>query len=203
MIFWQEHNLAFLHINRTGGSSVTRVLMNAFGTPDEGSTLSRYSGGKGNIHQPLSERLEDLEYLGVNISSLIIYTNIRDPFERAVSLWAKLFENGVTSNTFKTFFYTSLLEGKRTKIGLTRGTFEEYLSVGGEIPSNLVPIRFEEDWVSQWKDIIGDHSIEFPHQTPSFHGLAHSYFDKEMKRLMIEREIWFIDRFYPHLKELV
>jgi len=177
--------------------------MNAFGMPDEGSLLSKYSGGKGRIHQPLQQRLEKLERVGVDTSSLTVYTNIRDPFERAVSLWANLVGKGSTSNTFKTFFYTSLLEGKRTKIGLTRGTFEEYLSVGGEVPSNLVPIRFEEDWVEHWKGIIGDYSIEFPHQTPSSHGLAHSYFDKEMKRLMIERELWFIDRFYPHLKELV
>ncbi len=200
MIFWQKHNLAFLHINRTGGSSITRVLINNFGFPDEGSTLSKYSGGDGRIHEPLEIRLMELPDLDLN--NLTIYANIRNPFDRIVSIWARMYQQKKTEMSFERYFYNRYVPGKPTKVGITMGAISDFVLVGGKVLDNVRIIKFEDDFVEQWKGIIKSHSgddLNIPHQTESEHGEGIKYFDREMADFVRDKEHWVIENYYREL----
>ena len=180
-------NFAFHHIPKTGGTSVIKLL-HLTGKPFK--IVSKSS------HEPLSSRrgrknLKKFKY---------IYTNIRDPFARIVSLYEfsgdggqrNKFREGCTC--FKEFFYDKWYPNTENRDWF-RST-EEFIVVDGKIPEKLTIVKLEEiDEV--WPKIITKHFgkrvLMVPRENTTIHDEPMLYFDEEMIEKVKQKEGWVLE----------
>jgi len=176
-------DFAFHHIPKTGGSSVKRMLLTT-----ELPFKNIGDSEKPKVHTPLSEQKEYLEKYEY------IYTNIRNPFERIVSLYTfntlrRKF--GVPEASFGDFFHNHwYLNPDKSEWLLST---EEYLLVDGSIPKKVILFRLEDiDYI--WPKIIkfhfGKEVLEIPRENTTLHGDSMEYFDTEMIKKVNEKEGW-------------
>ena len=201
MMFYKKYGFAFQHVNRTGGWSIKKALLDTVGNPDKGSTIV------GDAHRPLVDCIEAFKehHPGHDINNLAMYANVRGPFARIVSIFS--YRSGrrgaYKGKSFKWFFYNIYMGDADITDGSTKPFMVDET---GEIPWNMRIFKFE-DLPVVWPSIILRHFNRrihsFPMTNASKHGDPRSYFDNEMIKIVIEKEHWLIERFYPELLEMI
>jgi hypothetical protein len=106
VIISTSHRFVFVHIYRTGGSTLTRLLGPladpAFRQPDaqmEGSRGWQETWHEsGNQHEGLwPEAIERLRGRGLLLSDFLIASFVRNPFTWTLSIWEEFYRNGNTT----------------------------------------------------------------------------------------------------------
>lgn len=90
-----EINILFIHIPKTGGTSVNRYLSNKYSIPltnqslfipmKKNDLLPRPYNNKSLQHQPLKIIKKYKDILRVNFNNITIFATVRNPYERIVS----------------------------------------------------------------------------------------------------------------------
>lgn len=198
MIFYLKNNFAFQHINRTGGTSIKKMIRGIAGEPDKGSIYEKIE------HRALEIRFNTLDkkYPEVDLKTIPIYVNIRNPFDRIVSIFAYRRGRGKYKKVyFKNFFYNIYMQGERD----VNCSQELFCCIDGVKPKNVIPIRFE-NINTQWPKIIQKHfnfKIDiFPKMNSSKHIEPMKYFNQAMIEKVLKKELWVVKNFYPELMEL-
>ena len=197
-MLYSKNNFAFQHINRTGGLSVKSVLLSVAGEPDDGSAIIEFA------HMSLVDCLDRLKKVcpETDMSDVAIYTNIRDPFSRLVSIYS--FRHGkrgiYKGRSFGWFFHTFYMSDKSD---ITTGPTRPFMvDEDGNIHENLEVVRFEE-LSEKWPEIVLKHfGVEvnhWPKVNISNHESPMKYFTDSMIEIVLDRDKWFIERFYPEL----
>lgn len=191
MFVFADSGFAFQHINRTGGSSVKLVLADIAGAPDRCSVT---------WHADMECRfigIKKRHSCCVDVDQLSIYTNVRNPFDRIVSVYHFRKSRGWYQNiSFERFFWDYF-----TGDTVPNSPQERFITVGGVQPKNVICIKLEEAaWF--WPDVFETHfgiRAELPKTNPSSHEAPMSYFSDEMIKRVLEKEKWVIERYYPEL----
>lgn len=196
MIFYSKYNFAFQHVNRTGGMSVKQAIKDLVGEPDKGSSYIA------RAHRPLSVRLNEVRKEYPDIDKIPIYVNVRNPFDRIVSIYSYMKQTErLDSDTFEYFFYDIYM----SRNGPAGYSIEFLVTNEGKMPDNMIPIIFER--INKvWPEVIYKHfNIKIrslPKVNVSTHRRPIKYFNRRMIREVLEKECWVIDNFYPRLRRL-
>lgn len=158
----------FTHIPRTGGTSWTDFIRRH--DPD----MKEYP------HFPLSE-LPD-KYFKFSI--------IRNPFERAISLFAR------TATMWGNDFLRFLKEPFDWRCRETFCPAEVYLCKDGKELFDKV-FRFEDNPGRQLCNKFGVEQIDYPHWSKTNHGPYEDYFSEEAKMIVLKRCAWELKWLYP------
>ena len=149
MQYFEKQNLAFFHMQKTGGSSFRRLLKRNFGK-------WKWISKKTN-HEPLYIKKKIMgEELFNNIN---VITIVRNPIDAVVSYYTAIYSNSLSKDgklrphviekmpylvevynkPFKEFidWYMKYLNSKIIF------TYDKYLLINNELPSNLYIIKFE------------------------------------------------------------
>lgn len=142
----------------------------------------------GKKHTPLQRKGD--------FSDLIVFANIRNPFDRIVSMYE--YRRQATQETrfknidFQDFFYNHYL-GKDL---MPYNPIHYFLFVDNELPENVIPIRLED--IDIWGDIISTYfqrKIRVPHINFTEHGNPERYFNGKMKTLVRSKEWWAVEQY--------
>jgi len=175
MIFPHQH-FAFYHMNKAGGTSICKML----------ESLPYKWEQVGKKHTPLS-RKDFPEF-----SEYAVYTNIRNPFSRIVSIYEyrRQFSQRTRFKTvsFNEFFYEYWLAKPLDEFKPQH----EYLFLNGKIPENVHCVKLEEaeTW---WPSIVKSHfgrDVEVPRLNTTAHGDPMGYFRGGMVKAVKTKEWW-------------
>lgn len=199
MIFYVKYNFAFQHINRTGGTSVRRMIKGIAGDPDKGSAFGRVD------HRSMKSALRAIgrRFPDIPITEMPIYVNVRNPFDRIVSIYFYRRKNGKYPHIhFRNYFYNMFMPGGR----VVNEAQEAFCCVRGRFPDNVIVVKFEE-LSNRWKHIIEFHfgpQIDiFPKMNSTVHDDPMIYFDDKMIEKVLEKEKWVVENYYPELLDLL
>jgi len=181
MLISKEHNFAFYHTNKCGGTSISQLL----------NTLGVKFEQVGKKHTPIITKDYD-------ITGLTVYATIRDPFARIVSMYSygKDFSQRKRFKdlSFKDFLYDWYF-GKNQYIFWP---IHEHLFFDGQLPENIVPVKIEE-CNSKWPEIIEKHFgkkvSRIPWVNTSTHGEPIGYYSSDMKADVAKKEWWAVERY--------
>ena len=193
MIVYEKNNFAFLHINKTGGLTIKHILNELVGKHTSG------------IDQHRTLKFEYIRkatrYPDFDICKIPIYTNVRNPFDRIVSMYAyrkfrlNYKQRGIT---FKNFFYNIYMKGN-----VVNGPISEFLLVNAGLPKNVNVVRLE-DIDKEWPKIIKKHFNKDIGNIPKINKsnkLTAYTFNSKMIDLVLDREKWVIKNYYPELED--
>ena len=170
-------DFAFYHIAKTGGTSVRKLLYST-GLPFKQVTKDHLPVTKWRARRWLKK----CKY---------IYTNVRNPFARIVSLHQ--FSTRRSKLPFKEFFDEWFFNPR--KLDWLK-SMEEYLMLDGKIPENITIVKLEE--INEvWPRIIEEHFgkkvLTVPQENRTLHDEPMTYFDNDMIKLVHEKEKWACD----------
>ena len=184
-----REKFAFYHIPRTGGQSIEHLLQ--FNKQLEHPGWLRL----GQVHAPLHRQ-------PVIVEDYDIFTNIRNPFDRLVSLYELIKAGGVhfikfdRNVSFPEFIYDHW--GQKADKHDEYNTQEEHLFIDGELPENITLIKMEE--MNQlWPEVIryyfGHEGIKIPHKNSVPHADSMTYYNNDLINFVQKREDW-VMQFY-------
>lgn len=212
MLLFKEYNFAYLHINKTGGTSVKDFLKKVLGE-DSAERVGLFYNEKEDhprIHEPLAYKVSAL---GPKYDSLDIITTVRNPYARWVSLYTarqrNYYEKGqrashITETIGLTFeewllkFVINNINPHVLNLSLTN-----YLFVDHIIPPNVHIIKLEEVemGIKKFLSGIGVETDETMfHKNKSKHGYFMNYYTDYTKGLIYKHDKYIIDRYYPEFK---
>ena len=212
-IFCKE--LLFLHIQKTGGTSVTRYLKEVLPPPLYLMSPRLMGGGSrkdlvhipGKGHQTLQELTTILPQYGFDIHTFpMIMAVLRNPYDLIVSHYSylrrpnnlqvadtPLYELAMNSSFHD--FVVSLNERPRSLLS-NSGRF---VFLGEDIPSNVRFLKFEKLGIDV-KDALTEIGIEtdneFPWLNKSPHAHYASYYDRDTEAIVYARNKWIFERGY-------
>ena len=191
MIVYEKYNFAFLHINKTGGLTIKHILNELVGKHTSGIDQHR------TIKFEFARK--DTRYPESDICNMPIYANIRNPFDRIVSIYKyrrfrlNYIQKGIT---FDDFFYNIYMVGN-----VVNGPINEYLLIDGKLPNNVIIVKLE-DINTEWPKIIKKHFNKDINKLPKINQSDESLtytFSKHMTDLVNDREKWVIENYYPEI----
>jgi hypothetical protein len=199
MIIIDKFELAYLHINKTAGTSIRKFLEDLAG-PSQMKQM-------GPTHGPLAP---NLRFMGQRFYDYKILVSIRNPRARLISIYlfrkTRYEEGDQTPPTiaahelpFKQWF----LEVVRDSDRLTDLSITDSVLVGGDLPKNvhIVAVEtLEKDLLRFCRDILEvKTNIQVPHLNKTNFVRDHytKYFDKELTKAVYEWDQWVIDEYYP------
>jgi len=150
--------MEFLHIPKTGGSSVQAVI-----------DIKTQSWGHYAISLIPEEKRET------------VWAVIRNPYDRAVSIWRYLLEQKRTVLDFKEFWLSNP-NHPASRIGSIELPQTDYISVNGEIAVKTL-VEFND----LPRFIQTTFGKELPHKNKSDRGEYKEYYDDEMYDLITEK----------------
>jgi hypothetical protein len=174
------------------------MLDDIAGQPDKGSTNlpGRWHIALRGCLNAINRHHEDIDY-----SKLKVYCNIRNPFERLVSIYEFRTLRHRKYDGFKGFFYNCYVPAST----IPNGPIYRFITLNNEIPGFIKPIMFT-NIRTQWPKIIKKHfnvDIELPwhNKAPRQYYKTMQYFDNEMIKIVLEKDQLIIKKFFPMLKE--
>jgi len=183
---YAHNDFAFHHVPKTGGMSVKKMLHLT------GASMKQVAKDHILLDSWKGHRcLKKYKH---------IYTNVRDPFARIVSLY-KFWTTRRGEMSFDKFFYDCWL-AKKKLYNPFRHTTDEYILVKGKVPENVTIIKLEEI-NEMWPQIINHHFgkkfLSVPRENTTYHKNPMEYFNDEMVNIMKKKEGWVIRNYYPQL----
>lgn len=141
MPLYLKHKFVFIHIPKTGGSSIEKVL------EDAGDTTLLYNNGANpgvlNGHSPQHSTYRELVDLKLIPNDFTVFSVVRNPYDRFMSDYNfhqehHLFGFDGTVEEFAEFFWSE-------KVDNHNGSMTEYLKdKDGTIPGIIKIMRFEQ-----------------------------------------------------------
>ena len=202
MVIIDKFELAYLHINKTAGTSIKQFLTDLAGSPSELKQM-------GPTHGPLAPTLR---FMGQRFYDYRILVSIRNPRARLLSIYLfrkTRYENGdqtpPTEAAYKLPFKKWFMEVVKDSDRLTDLSITDSVLVGGDLPPNVHIVAVEtldKDIRKFCKDILKiRHNVKMPHlnKTNFAKDFYTKYFDKELNRAVYEWDQWVIDEYYPWL----
>jgi len=194
-----KYKLAYLHINKTAGTSIRSHLTALAGAQDVKQM--------GPTHGPLAP---NIRFMGRRFYDYKILVSIRNPFARVVSIYLfrrTRYEQGDVSPTttaayelpLKQWFLEVIIDSQR----LTDLSITDSLLVGGELLENVYTVSvetIERDMSTFFRDELGVSTAQrFPHLNKTKFARDHytKYLDDELLQAIYEWDQWTIDEFYP------
>jgi len=221
MLLFKEYNFAYLHINKTGGSTTKDYLREVLGGDPEVIGLGYRPSGLPRVHEVITDKKQKL---GGKFDELKILTTIRNPYDRWVSLYTAALRNfkekrrnHLSRRAFaaaelpfdKWLIESAFKEDGAQKLPITRFIFMESFYVDRPfIPNNLHIIRLEDinEALPQFlKDELGvDTDIEIPHKNRSNYVREKKntmdYYPDYLRKLIYQTDKYIIDKYYPEFK---
>jgi hypothetical protein len=199
MLMIDDYKVAYLHINKTAGTSIKEYLIEL--------TKPSHYVQIGATHSPLESTAR---YMGKRFNDYTILTSVRNPFARLLSIYLyrrRRYKNGERSETtaqahklpFKKWFTNVVAKSSR----FTDLSISSSILIDGQQPDNVYIITLEslnKDMAKFVKDVMGiDTKKKVPHvnRTDLIKGHYKKYYDKEMIDLVYEWDQWVIDNYYP------
>ena len=199
MIIIDKFELAYLHINKTAGTSIKQFLEDLSG-PGQMKQM-------GPTHGPLAPTLR---FMGQRFYDYRILVSIRNPRSRLMSIYLyrkTRFKNGedgpATRAAYELPFKQWFLEVVRDSNRLTDLSITDSVLVGGDLPKNvhIVAVEtLEKDLTRFCRDILGiKTNIQIPHlnKTVFDRDIYTKYFDDELNEAVYKWDEWLIDEYYP------
>jgi hypothetical protein len=196
MLFVDGPGLVFVHIEKTGGTSMRRWLVRALARSGRRVAVVEphyrwipkgVEGVRGHPHRGVARTLRTGAKLGFSAQPKHILTTIRFPYSREVSS------------------YVYRRTGERTREGFTqfvrgRGGYSPYRAYladeRGQIHPGLTVIRLEDVDVEGEalkaivRDLGGDPSSPFPRLNTTKHHHWRKYYTRETARLVAKKYAW-------------
>jgi hypothetical protein len=215
MIFTNE--ILFVHVPKTGGMSVTELLLKVlprpvyYSHPHEPNAELAAQGVvefSGDRHEPMALCREVLAQHGIDITKLkVIIAVIRNPYEMEVSRFSYL-QNGhawdaglnqelAMTGDFETFARDSVDHG-----GAAR-PIQSYFELDGALPKNL-RVLHQENLATELREALADIGVNGALELPRVNTTAHAswpgYYTRGAEAAVYERYRWVFDYgFYPRL----
>jgi len=205
MIYFEDYNFAFLHINKTGGTSVKNIFKNHWGEDNWTVIGNIAADGQPKLHEPLDYKMN---LLGNKFNDLKVLTTIRNPYARWVSLYyfrqqgyelGELVHNNATARPFKIWlrelFSYPPLAAVPENFSITR-----FLN-NGNLPSNLIILKLE-DMTQKLPQLLEKefniHIDSVPHEnkTKKSSKLFMDHYDKALLQIVYDKDKWLFDKFY-------
>lgn len=179
-----HEDFAFYHMNKCGGTSVIKML-----------------DSLGLKFKQIGEKHGAMFIKNYDISDLTIYSNIRNPFARIVSMYEtrKQFSRRMlfkkNSITFKDFFYDWWLEKTTDPFR----PMHEHLFIDDELPENMILVKLE-DIDSEWPRIIKKHFNreigDVPRENATIqNGHYMNYYNDSMIADVNKKEWWAVEQY--------
>ena len=203
--FYPERRFLLQHINRTAGGTIRKIILDNYGSSN---IINRYNE-IGKRHQPMYYRIHIItncmKEMNFKYTARYIrmFTNIRNPFDRFVSIYSRRYiGNNHSIEGFKKFFWERYGSPKWT---CSMGPIEHFCLIDGRVPPNLTIIKYEDiqdRWPSILKGIFNIDVDSIPIYNDSVHGDVMSYYDRPMIDKVLKLDSWVIANYYPELKRL-
>jgi len=222
MLLFEDYNFAFLHINKTGGTSIKAFLEIVI--PQEPVLVGLNNrGGIPTTHEHITKKVERLEIMGVNYRDLKILTIIRNPYKRWVSLYyarrrpisrpPNAIRKAALTMSFEEWLSEFVLKTYQQIRRATFGPEVDYLFMTSSlvlepyIPSNLYIIRLEDLNIALpkfLKNELGvETDVEIPHKNVSNYLRdkdTMDYYPDHLKRQVYQLDKYIIDKYYPEFR---
>jgi hypothetical protein len=199
MIIIDKYNLAYLHINKTAGTSIRGFLTDLAG-PENVKQM-------GPTHGPLAP---NIRFMGKRFDDYKILVSIRNPFARVISIYLfrrTRYEQGDVSPTtqaahdleLKDWFMNVVRNSNR----LTDLSITESMLVGGDLPSNVYTVAVEtldSDMYKFCEDVLKiktDKTVPHLNKTNFVRDHYKNYLDEELFQAIYEWDQWVVDEYYP------
>tara|TARA_Y100001938_G_C8047104_1_gene409549 strand:+ start:318 stop:914 length:597 start_codon:yes stop_codon:yes gene_type:complete len=178
------HKFVFVHIPKTGGSSIEKFF-NIHGVDNKGNNTvfnSDIMFGNGSQHFTYKKILEKSNK---NLSTYFSFSFVRNPWSREVSefFWRKSWDTELTNYTFKDYI---LFYNNKTSHGLPQNTF--VLDKDGK---QLVDFIGKFENLQEDFDIIcekiGIPKKKLPYSNKSKHKHYTEYYDEKTKQIVAEK----------------
>ena len=199
MIIIDKFKMAYLHINKTAGTSIRGYFQEHAG-PENVKQM-------GPTHGPLAP---NIRFMGNRFHDYDILTSIRNPMARVVSMYAfrrKRWSEGDKSKTTKAAARMSIkkwfAEDVSVSDRLTDLSITDSILVNGELPPNVHTVAVEtlqNDMFKFCRNVLKWHKIKpVPHLNKTQFALQHynRWMDDELKQMIYEWDQWVIDEYYP------
>ncbi len=224
MLLFDRHNFAYLHINKTGGSTTKDYLREVIPEEPRVIGLGFRPSGLPKVHELIGHKKQKL---GDRFDELKILTTIRNPYDRWVSLytaslrnWKEKRRNHMSQRAYAAAempFDKWLIEFAFSEVGyrdpqhapLTKFLFMTSHYVDRPfIPTNLNIIRLEDinDALPSFlKEELGiETDIEIPHRNLSNYVRdkknTMDYYPDSLRKLIYQTDKYVIDKYYPEFK---
>lgn len=200
MLVIDKFKVAYLHINKTAGTSIKAYLTDLAGGPKNVKQM-------GSTHGPLaaSTRILCNRFNGYNI-----LVSIRNPLARLMSIYlfrrTRYIEGDQSPTTkaaydmpLKQWFMKVVRESQR----LTDLSITDSVLLDGELPPNVHVVAMEtlnKDFSKFCEDVLKIKTNKrLPHLNKTNYGREYytKYFDDELTQAVYEWDQWVIDDYYP------
>jgi hypothetical protein len=194
-----KYKVAYLHINKTAGTSIKAHLTDVVGPKNVRQM--------GPTHGPLSA---NTRILGNRFNNYTILVSIRNPFARLMSIYLfrrTRFEEGdrtsVTQAAYNKPLKQWFTDVVRKSQRLTDLSITDSILVGGELLPNVSIIAMEtlnKDFDRFRDDVLKIRTNKrMPHLNKTNYGWEYytKYFDDELIQAVYEWDEWVIDEYYP------
>jgi hypothetical protein len=183
---YHNYKIAFLHINRCGGTSATAFL-DKFLDSENVEDLKP-------IHGSIASKYKRIK----NFKEFRVFANVRNPFERLRSIYCyrKLYRRMDINEFIKWKYCTPGTSHPNRAIAY-------YLHIKGVLPSNLNIIRLEDalkEWPKIIKSICGKNAGDFPKENASDRIKLKSRFNDESIEIISKNDKWVLKNFYSDIK---
>ncbi len=202
MIFSKD--LLFLHVPKTGGMSITELLLETLRGPVYYSHPNEAATGDHKVvhidgirHETLEQARDIVASYGFALESFpAILMVVRNPYALEVSRYSYLrgghpWDFGFDQTLALTRDFTTFARNSHESPDLSR-----YFFLGREVLQNLRVIRFErmgEDLPAALSDIGVPCDRALPHENRSRHGDYRTYYDRLAEEAVYRRHRWFFD----------
>ena len=198
MLYSERHNLAFLHIHKTGGVSLREFLRKRIRGMREMPELPE-------PHYSVAQLFGALEKRGKDPQEARVITILRNPYAHALSIYTFWNSNAITlperelptvsyarSHSFRDFLFNVLIEDQ----------YAPALLINNELPGNVRPVKLEslqDDAQRVLHDELGlVRKVNVGKRNASEHGPYLEYYEPDMLAHVRNVYSWCFDAgYYP------
>ena len=144
-------NILFIHIPKTGGTSVEKYLSNKYKVALDANNLYTCGSYDNNVslqHQSLNYLLQNAEQFHINIINMTIITIVRNPYHRIIS---ELFYSNIINMTMKPDTIYWILRKQLYEYKFDNNIYDNHympqhyfiVDINGNIPPNIIIFKTE------------------------------------------------------------
>lgn len=199
MLVIDKYKVAYLHINKTAGTSIKDYLKVLVG--------SENTRQMGPVHSPL---YANMRFMGDRFYEYKVLVSLRSPFARLLSIYLfrkSKFEAGQDIPAYRITYEMPFKEWAKETIfnsnRLTDLSISDSILIGGKLPENVYTIAvesLEKDLPGFCENVLNIKTFnKIPHdnRTDIIKDIHRKYFDDELMQMVYKWDKWVIDNYYP------